>query len=372
MITKFSVKNFRCFSEWTHVELTTDKKYEFNENAIHNNTIRHAMIYGENGEGKSNLGMAMLELITHISQKKVKYPAFEQSYLNADCDSDIAEFKFVFSLNNIEVKYNYGKDSSSDIVYENLYISGEQILDWDKRISNRAIIGLDGAESLNTELSDNITSLVSYVLNNASLQETDSNKTFLNFVAFVEKMVFFKTMSSVNEFSGAFPSKYKSLSEQIIKDYGIEQLEAFLNESGIKCKLTTYESVDGNKIAQISNNMNLDFFSIASSGTFALVILFVWLKKIKNGDVSFAYIDEFDAFYHHGLAKNIAKNIANSSAQTILSTHNTSIMSNNILRPDCYFEIKNKKLIPLYKLSSRELRKAHNLEKMYRSGAFDE
>jgi hypothetical protein len=316
----------------------------------------------------------MLELVSHLSQNKVKYPVFDQSYLNADSSSGVAEFQFEFYLSQVSVNYKYGKDADADIVYEELLISGKKVLAWDKRNSKKALISLDGADSLNSIISDNVKSLVIYVLNNASLNDDDTNTTFIKFTEFVSKMAFFKTMNNVNDFAGSSLSKHKSLSEQIIRDYGVENLEHFLNESGIDCKLTTYDSVESGsgRIAQVSKNRQLDFFSVSSSGTFALVILFVWLKKIEKGEVSFAYIDEFDAFYHHKLAKSIAKNISNSLAQTILSTHNTSIMSNTILRPDCYFEIKNKTITPLYKLSDREIRKAHNLEKMYRAGAFDE
>ncbi|EGR2468624.1 ATP-binding protein [Vibrio cholerae] len=372
MITKFAVKNFRGFQDWTIFNLTTDKKYEFNEGAISDNVVKHSMIYGENGEGKTNLGMAMLEIISHLSQRKVKYPTFNVSYLNADSDSELAEFQYEMILNGILVSYEYGKNDSAEIIYETLHIAGNKVLSWDKRINNKAYVALSGTSSLNLELSENVTSLISYVLHNSSLKEDPVNSTFIAFSEFINGMVFFKTMSSVNEFAGAFPSKYKSLSEQIIKDYGVEELEKFLHNSGITCKLDTYDSVDGNKIALVSKNRKLDFFSVASSGTFALVILFVWIKKMEDNEISFAYIDEFDAFYHHKLAKKISKTLTSTSAQTILSTHNTSIMSNNILRPDCYFEIKNQKITPLYKLSDREIRKAHNLEKMYRSGAFDE
>ncbi|HIF9203091.1 TPA: AAA family ATPase [Photobacterium damselae] len=372
MITKFAVKNFRGFRDWTIFNLTTDKKYEFNEEAVYDNAVKHSMIYGENGEGKTNLGLAMLEIISHLSQRKVKYPTFDNSYLNANSDSELAEFQYELTLNDILVSYEYGKNNSAEIVYETLHIGGNKVLSWDKRINNKAFVALAGTSSLNLELSENVTSLINYVLNNSSLTEDNINSTFIAFSKFVDGMVFFKTMSNVNEFAGAFPSKYKSLSEQIIKDYGVKELEKFLYSSGINCKLDTYDSVDGNKIALVSKNRNLDFFSVASSGTFALVILFVWVKKMEHNEISFAYIDEFDAFYHHRLAKNISKSLASTSAQTVLSTHNTSIMSNNILRPDCYFQIKNQKVTPLYRLSDREIRKAHNLEKMYRSGAFDE
>ena len=57
--------------------------------------------------------------------------------------------------------------------------------------------------------------------------------------------------------------------------------------------------------------------------------------------------------------------------QIILTTHNTDIMSNDILRPDCYFEIKDK-VTPLADLTDKDLRKAHNLQKMYKAGAFNE
>jgi len=372
MLTNFSVKNFRCFKDWTSFDFTSDKKYEFNESAVSDEVIQHAMLYGENGEGKTNIGSALLEIISHVSQKKVKYPTYEGAYLNSQSGSDVAEFKYVFKFNNKLVSYSYGKDESTEIVYEKFGIEGKVLLEWDKSISNIAKIDLEGAESLNKELSENISSLISYVINNASLSDTENNYLFLKFTEFVGKMVFFKTMSSVNQFAGAIPYKHKSLSEQIINEYGVDTLESFLIENGIECKLSTYDSVDGKKITDISGSKPIDFFSIASSGTFALTILFVWLEKMKNNEISFAYIDEFDAFYHHKLAKNIASKISKLPIQTVLSTHNTSIMTNNILRPDCYFEIKNKIIKPLYKLSDRELRKAHNLEKMYRSGAFDE
>ena len=55
----------------------------------------------------------------------------------------------------------------------------------------------------------------------------------------------------------------------------------------------------------------------------------------------------------------------------ILTTHNTSIMSNEILRPDCYFIMKNDSIKPLSKTTMKELREAHNLEKMYKAGVFN-
>ena len=58
--------------------------------------------------------------------------------------------------------------------------------------------------------------------------------------------------------------------------------------------------------------------------------------------------------------------------QTILTSHNTYIATNDLLRPDCYFQIKDGVLKSLADSTDRELREGHNLEKMLRQGEFDE
>lgn len=373
MISEFSVKNFRGFENWISLNLKTDKKYEFNEHSISKEVAQHIAIYGENGEGKTNLGFAILDIIGHLGTGQYRRPDFERTYLNADSSSELAEFKYTFHLNEIELEYHYGKNSEQKISYERLLANGKEVLSWNKDNSMQALINLEGADTLDNSLSDNISSLITYVANNAKLTSSPVNDSILELLEFVNGMVFLKTLEDVNQFIGHKVSDHKSMSEVIIKEYGLDALQSFLNEHGINCELKDHEDLDGSlKIAQVSQQRNLEFFRVASSGTFSLVILFVWLKKMESGKISFAFIDEFDAFYHHKLAVDVAKLISNSQSQTIMSSHNTSIMSNSILRPDCYFTIQDGEVKPLYMRSDRELRKAHNLEKMYRSGVFNE
>jgi AAA15 family ATPase/GTPase len=121
----------------------------------------------------------------------------------------------------------------------------------------------------------------------------------------------------------------------------------------------------------------LDFSQVASTGTITLCHLFLWLSLLgRNYDYSvlskrFIFIDEFDAFYHHAVSKLIVKELKKMNAQVILTTHNTSIMSNDLLRPDCYFIMSEADIKPMYRFTDKELRKAHNIEKMYKAGAFD-
>lgn len=373
MLLKFSVKNFRGFNDWLTFDLRTDKKYEFNEQSINEGVAQHVALYGKNAQGKTNLGFAMLDIIRHISHSSRFYPNIENTYLNADSAADTADFRYKFRLNDVEIDYDYGKNQDAEIFYEKLRINGKEVLSWDKKISMEAFIDLEGAEPLDRTLSDNIASLLIYVARNAKLTETKENQAFLSLIEFVNKMVYLKTLQNVNEFIGNRPESYKDLSEEIIQEYGLQELQAFLNKHGILCQLDSHKDLDGSlKIAHVSMHKKLEFFDIASSGTFSLIILFVWLKKMEKGKITFAFIDEFDAFYHHKLAVDVTKQVSNTNAQTIMTSHNTSIMSNSILRPDCYFSIENKQIKPLYQLSDRELRKAHNLEKMYRSGAFNE
>ena len=371
MLTYFSVKNFRIFNDWTHFDLTSDKKYTFNENAVENGIIKHTMVYGENGQGKTNLGVAMCELTSHLSPN-VRADLIEQGdNTNADNDSDISEFCYQFEFDQQKVKYHYGKDNTQSLVFEHLAINDDIILNWDRKANDEALINLAGTATLNRNLSENIKSIILYVDSNANLINTSVNNTFKRFVKFTQGMVYLRSINNATKYIGNKPIEYKSIQEQII-DTGVEKFQQFLADFGINCQLEVYEGLDGSIIVFVYKTRKVSFWASASSGTKELSILFCWMQRIINGDVSFAFVDEFDAFYHHSLAKKITKLTTDLNAQTILSTHNTSIMTNDILRPDCYFEIKDGQIKPLHDLTDRELRKAHSLEKLYRSGAFNE
>ena len=89
-------------------------------------------------------------------------------------------------------------------------------------------------------------------------------------------------------------------------------------------------------------------------------------------NASFVFIDEFDAFYHFELAKSVENHLKKiKGVQIFTTTHNTDLMSNDLLRPDCYFILKDNEIKAISDLSEKELRLAHNLQKMYKAGAFN-
>ena len=115
----------------------------------------------------------------------------------------------------------------------------------------------------------------------------------------------------------------------------------------------------------------VSFFGIASSGTKALALFYFWICRLEEEKVKFLFIDEFDAFYHYELSKEIVEILKTQNVQVILTTHNTSIMTNDLMRPDCYFVIHDQQIDSLPHLTEKELRFAHNLEKLYRANAFE-
>lgn len=368
MLKKFSVKNFRNFEDWLELDLSA-QDYDFNNHAIKNNIVTHSMIYGPNGGGKSNLGLAILDPISHLVDQPNYLSTLDTNYVNGKTkDKKIAEFNFEVLLSGNDVIYRYGKESRTELVYEELLINKELILSIDRRKSNSAVINAKGAEHLKNEIQSPTMSVLKYLINNTVLDKNGQNETIEKLVSFFEGMVFFRSLET-NKTTMEYMGRnigVKRLSQSIIDNNAVDDFEEFLNKSGISCKLCKMlYSNDETVIGIDFGGRKLEFSSAASTGTKSLGVFYYWWLRMRNGDVSFAYLDEFDAFYHHALATQIVEKILDTDCQTIISTHNTGVMTNDLLRPDCYF-ILDKKISPLYKLTEKELRKAHNLEKIYK------
>jgi AAA15 family ATPase/GTPase len=209
-----------------------------------------------------------------------------------------------------------------------------------------------------------------YVKNNSELAHNDTNATFNAFFLFIEQMLYFRSL--LDRTYLGFDVGGKHIFEEIVKKDNVQNFETFLNQAGVDCKLAVIDELDKKTIAFDFNGKKLPFNKAASTGTIALALFYFWYQDIKeNSKVSFLFIDEFDAFYHHSLSSLIVEKLKEIGVQFILTTHNTSIMTNDLLRPDCYFEMTKKKIRSLSKSTQKELREAHNIEKMYKAGSFD-
>lgn len=155
-----------------------------------------------------------------------------------------------------------------------------------------------------------------------------------------------------------------------LKD-GVEKLEEFLQEMNLPFKLVAKDKGEGKTIYCQMGDKEVLFSPLMSSGTKSLVFLFLWYMQREN--LSFVFIDEFDAFYHTDLSiAVIQKLLLEEQIQVVFTSHNTDIVSNELLRPDCYFILEDNSIKPFSSLTDKALREAHNLQKMYRAGAFHE
>lgn len=122
---------------------------------------------------------------------------------------------------------------------------------------------------------------------------------------------------------------------------------------------------------EFDNGKIVPFNCIISSGTKTIWLFYCWMLEFKN--LSLLVIDEFDSFYHYLTAQSILK-IINSyeNLQAIITTHNITLMNNQITRPDCCFLINKNKILPLSKLSNKEIREKNNLQNMYINNEFSD
>lgn len=153
----------------------------------------------------------------------------------------------------------------------------------------------------------------------------------------------------------------------------LKDFEDFLNAMGIECKLVLEKLPDGKRELYFAHEKLVPFFENSSSGTLALVDLYRRLVG-KAGEPSLIYLDEFDAFYHYEMAENVIQFFKKKypKCQMIMTSHNTNLMTNRIMRPDCLFILSRYgTLTALCNATERELREGHNLEKMYISGEFE-
>ncbi|MFV0520880.1 MAG: AAA family ATPase [Mangrovibacterium sp.] len=229
---------------------------------------------------------------------------------------------------------------------------------------------MTGAEGLKTNLSNPRLSFLKYILNNTELADNEVNRCFKQFFEFINHMLFFRSLHQ-NEYLGLEIGS-RNIYSDILEQGHLQDFQDFLHEAGIDYKLCVVKESVEETIAVDFGGKKIAFHLLASSGTKLLSLFYYWLQRLQAAQVSFLFLDEFDAFYHHELSAFIMNKLKEIGIQSVITTHNTSIMSNDLLRPDCYFFLKDGQIRSLAERTNKELREAHNIEKMYKAGTFDE
>lgn len=370
MLIQFRVKNFKNFKNQLSFDFNNINHYEFSEDCIKNGIIKNALIYGINGCGKSNLAFAIFDIVAHLTDMEVNLSGYSD-YTNADTDKNsIAEFCYIFKFGDSNLKYSYGKIELRTLVFEKLEINNKVVVEYDRRNKYEKYFttNLAGSETLNTDLSQLRISALKYIKTSTVLKDNDEKRTLFQFFDFVDNMLHFRSLD--DRFYQGYENGSVDIVEYIADSY-VNDFNSFLHDAGFNITVIEEEINGRTRLFMQFNNGKIEFSQNVSTGTKVLTLFYFWLKRIAAHKPSLVFIDEFDAFYHHELSEFIVRQLKKLDCQVILTTHNTQLLNNDLMRPDCCFILKNGLLAPLSSLTNKELREAHNIEKMYRAKVFD-
>ncbi|WP_455524963.1 AAA family ATPase [Holdemanella biformis] len=363
MLKKFTVSNYKNFKDEISLDFSKIGEYSFNMDCL---SMR--LIYGRNATGKTNFGRALIDI------KILLYGMFrndENSVLiNADSQKDTAKFIFEFQFGSDEVIYKYSRFENRNLCDEELYINGEVVFKCDFKNSKFDFQGLSiiSAETVNTKRYLNKDEMDNeYVL--PFLRWLINNTTFSDNSVLIQLFEYVRKMSMITVGNDLLYSN-RNFFEDLKNPIYLQSFEDFLNLMGIECKLVLQELPDGQVELYFSHKKLVPFYRTVSSGTLALTSLY---QKIVSNP-SLIYIDDFAAFYHYEMAEKLISFFKTKypKCQLIMTSHNTNLMTNKIIRPDSLFILSSKgTLTALCDATERELREGHNLEKMYIRGEFE-
>lgn len=370
MLKRFAVKNYKNFNGRTEISFDNVRNYEFNKKYVKDGLLNKIIVLGKNGSGKTNLGFAIFDIVVTLTSNQYNpYQTDDASFLNGDSTEKYATFEYEFKQGDRTIRYEYRKAHPFEIVYERLEVDGELYFSRDGDESDYTRLKNECANDLQIDIKNGPMSVLRFVSSN-TVQDEHSPVSFI--MNFVNKMLYFKSDIEGNSFIGL--DRYGETLTDFIINNGLEDdFKRQLNELGgidVDIECVKIQGMPGT-IVQRFKNSRLNFQNIASSGTKTFMLFYYCSKRFD--DVEFLYMDDFDAQYHYEMALNVLRFVAGRmDFQAVFTTNNTALLSNDILRPDCYMTIGKDGIRSFSDSTEREIRKGHNIEKLYRNGEFDE
>lgn len=371
MLLRFSVKNFRCFGDEITFRFDKASDYQFQEDLAEDGIVKKAIVYGDNGSGKSNLCKAMADIVSVLTDSYCSPTLITPlNYGSSDGNpEEPAAFLYEILIEGETIRYEYERNRLG-LIRERLFSNDELVLENDAkniRINPQHFPELESSDVLKSY--DRSTSLVKYLSRTGF---SFVKPTIARLISFANGFLFFRADIDGNQFVGIRPTSFY-LTRILQETNSLQEFEIFLKKNKIHYILRFEPTADPNQpqIKVQFKGETRDFYDVASTGTRYLLLVFAWLKVLEiNQKPSFLVIDEFDAYYHDDIAINVFSELRKLGMQVVITTHRTCLMQNSIARPDCVFLLQDGSIKSLPELTDRELREANNIEKLYRGGAF--
>ncbi|MBQ7676864.1 MAG: ATP-binding protein [Lachnospiraceae bacterium] len=375
MLKKVEIRNYRTFKGKITIDFTDIGNYDYCGECLENEIITKMLIYGKNSTGKTNLGKAILDIQNVLGsaiQPKTRF------LLNADSVNSDVHFLYLFEFGGNELIYEYTKDTTGQLLDESMSYNKNRVFYIDFERKTARFDGLNYLEEgainynrfwnnyLNNEEETRLPFL-RWIIENLALSNMSHLLDLSDYVVHMKMVRGVAKSNPLGKGSYAEMCRYLYDDKELLRTF-----EAYLNQMGVKCKLVVRKLPDGTHEMYFKHDRLVPFYSTASSGTISAVELyrniFMWEKA-----PSFLYLDEFDALYHYEMAEKLFSFIKREypSTQVVITSHNTNLMTNRLVRPDCVAILSvSGQLTTLLHATSRDIREAHNLEKMYISGEF--
>lgn len=382
MLKRFEVCNYKTFKDKLVLDFSNVGGYRFNTDCIYDGLLSKIILYGRNATGKTSLGKAFQDLFIETVAGRNSFIEHNGLITNADSNIDVACFEYEFSFGDDVLVYYYEKDRSNELQKEIMKINDSVVINLD---FNKGQFDTLDLEKLNLEGLQVERYLETIVSNKSDITvEERHNMSFLRFIinnaalspsSIVNKLSDYILRMRFNSSNSMHisPITLDKFTDLLSTGEELEKFENYLNEMGIECRLRLKNLPDGQKELYFDHTTLVPFYDNASSGTRKLTDMYMrFFLNLKKA--SLIFMDEFDAYFHYEMAEKVVLFLKKNypASQVILTTHNTNLMTNHIMRPDCLMILsRDGRITPLCAATERELREGHNLEKMYIAGEFE-
>lgn len=271
MLRKFAVTNYRGFEKRIELDLTAVRNYNFNTVCVRDGLLNVSLIVGTNACGKTNLGLALFDIVATLTDKMTIPEAKDRmAFLNGDSALDRATFEYEFQGDVGIIRYEYSKTSPDTIVYERMVIDDRTIFLRDGDRSDWSGLVELGAGNLRMDVPDGHLAVLRYIANN-TIKSNESPVTSI--MDFAEHMLYFRSLQD-NAYIGITKGS-EALEDYIIWNGLINDFQEFLKKmAGVDVQLGS-AGIEGmpEMLIQRTKSRPIVFSNISSSGTKSLMLL---------------------------------------------------------------------------------------------------